>query len=86
MVEEWKPVKGFEGYYEVSNQGNVRSIDRIARGRWGDQLFKGVQLKLQTNHKGYKTVMLHKNSDYYSKTVHRLVAEAFIPNEKTLSK
>lgn len=81
----WKPVKDFEGYYEVSDDGNIRSIDRYVGNRWGGKtLKKGVVLKLATNRKGYKSVMLHKNTIWYQKQVHRLVAEAFIPNPLNL--
>ena len=81
MDEAWKPVVGFEGLYEVSNTGKVRSVDRIVPSRWpcGAKM-RGVMLTPQTSHKGYKTVVLHKNNQYHQKQVHRLVAEAFIEN------
>lgn len=81
----WKPVKDFEGYYEVSDDGEVRSLDRPVRSRWGgERMIKGVVLKQATSKKGYKTIVLHKNKLWYQKQVHRLVAEAFIPNPLNL--
>lgn len=76
---------GFEGLYEVSNTGNVRSLDRYVNGKNGSRHFiKGVMMKLQVNKKGYYGVILHKDGRHYSKIVHRLVAEAFIPNPYNL--
>lgn len=78
--EEWRPVVGFEDAYEVSNTGRVRSIGRYVKSRWGQNWYNMHELKIQTSKKGYKTVVLHRDGDYYQKQVHRLVAEAFIPN------
>jgi hypothetical protein len=69
----WKPVVDYEGYYEVSDQGSVRSVDRMVGGR---QL-KGKELSLSTNPQGYKHVGLHKNGVRKGFFVHTLVAEAF---------
>lgn len=82
--EIWKPVKGFEGLYEVSNKGNVRSLDRHLM--WGNQycLFKGKPMKPFPNSMGYLRVRLCKNSKVKNYYVHRLVAEAFIPNPNDL--
>lgn len=71
--EKWVDIKGFEGLYQVSNMGNVKSIKKNER-----------IMKLQVNHKGYYCVNLHKNSIAYPRLVHRLVAEAFIPNTLNL--
>lgn len=82
--EVWKPVKGYEGLYEVSNKGNVRSLDR--HSMWGNQycLFKGKPMKPHPNSDGYLTVGLHKNNQRKLYSVHRLVANAFIANPKNL--
>ena len=83
VKEIWKPVVGFEGLYEVSNAGKVRSVDRYINGKNGSHSFiNGIMMKLQTSHKGYYNVVLHKNGNHFTKAVHRLVAEAFIPNPK----
>lgn len=85
--EVWKPVVGYEGFYEVSNMGRVRSVTHTDNGRWGVRLYKGVVLKQSNRTAGsknspfyYKGVSLHKNGVSKNMNVHRLVAEAFIPN------
>lgn len=82
MEEIWRPVKGFEGYYEVSNMGNVRSIDRIVkRGRFCEKRKSHpLSVVISSGTKGYCFVNLNINGKTYSKKVHRLVADAFIPN------
>ena len=78
--EIWNDVVGFEGFYEVSDKGNIRSIDRKILRKDGVEVFqKGVILKKCLSH-GYHTVCLNKNGDRKVVRVHRLVAEAFIPN------
>ena len=86
MEEIWKPVKGFEGYYEVSNLGRVRSIDRVVVDtvRNCERLLKGNVLIQKDNGNGYKNVMFCKEHKLYNKYVHRLVAETFIPNKDNL--
>ncbi|WP_339165415.1 NUMOD4 domain-containing protein [Siminovitchia sp. FSL W7-1587] len=69
VSEVWKPVKGYEGEYEVSDLGNVRSI------KFG----KVITLKTFDS-KGYKKVSLYLNGKMKHHHVHRLVAEAFIDN------
>ena len=85
-MEIWKEVKGFEGYYEVSNLGRVRSVDRIVVDtvRNCERLLKGKLLVQRDNGNGYNGVMLCKEHKLYSKYVHILVAEAFIPNPDDL--
>lgn len=86
LIETWKPVVGYETIYEVSNAGRVRSLDRVmfVDSRNTFLNYKGVVLKQRLNNKGYYVVNLHKNNVMKSKTVHRLVAEAFIPNPNKL--
>lgn len=71
-VEIWKPVKGFEGLYEVSNLGRVKSIERNGT--------KGIVLKQHIDRYGYMKVVLHKNDRPHYFTAHRLVASAFLNN------
>jgi hypothetical protein len=77
--EIWKPVLGYENFYEISNIGNIRSVNRVINNR----LFKGQLLKPRNkeNKEGnYLTVSLKKDSNNKTKFVHRLVAESFIEN------
>lgn len=70
--EMWKPVKGYEGLYEVSNMGRIKGL---------------VRNKIKTyrvSNWGYCQVVLSKNSVQQIKLVHRLVAEAFIQNTNNL--
>lgn len=79
---QWLPVKGYEELYEVSDTGEVRSVDRVLSvTNQKERLFKGRVL-LQTMNKQvqYKQVSLWKENKGTSYYVHRLVAEAFIPN------
>jgi hypothetical protein len=84
MEEIWKDIKGFEGRYQVSNMGRVRSLDRTdidCRGRIRHT--KGMVLKDSFNDHGYYRVSLsdgHRNYTHYE--VHRLVALHFVPGYK----
>ena len=80
-MEIWKDVVGFEGYYQVSNLGRVRSLDRVVPdSRGATKSLKG-RVKLQRVDKyGYPGVRLNINCRHIHSTVHRLVAKAFIPN------
>lgn len=80
LVEEWRDIAGYEGLYQVSDWGNVRSLDRIINTKKEKRCYKGRMLKLTNKADGYVLVSLWdtgKGKDY---RVHRLVAEAFIPN------
>lgn len=74
--EVWKDIVGYEGLYKVSNKGNVYSVERKnSRGRKiGGRIIKPI------NSDGYLKLYLYKNGMRKNKYVHRLVAEAFIPN------
>ena len=77
----WKAVVGYEGHYEVSSTGQVRSLDMYLTCRNGaKRLQKGRIKPLYKNNRGYVTVCLTKNRITNRKLVHRLVAEAFINN------
>lgn len=81
MIDEiWKPVKDFEGLYEVSNLGRVRSLDRIVKTSRGSRHFHSYVLSPAVSNKGYLLVLLCKDGKQHTKRVHRLVAEAFLPN------
>ena len=85
MKEIWRPIKNYETYYEVSNLGRVRSVDRVIIDSDGvKRLLKGKILKPAKNNNGYLVCGLRKNSKANSFTVHRLVAQAFLPNTDNL--
>lgn len=85
-MEKWRPVVGYEGYYEVSDVGNVRSVDRIVTRNDGVvHHLKSKNKKLRVNQDGYLTVKLSKDGEDDCKYVHRLVADAFIDNPDCLS-
>ncbi len=81
-MEIWKDILGYEGLYQVSNYGNVRSVDRYveANSRWGvlrKMLFKGKEIKQFLGNSGYLKASLSKNGKVSSKDTHRMVYEAF---------
>lgn len=81
--QTWKPIPEFAGAYEVSDQGNVRSMNRTIKmkNRWGGYTcvrHTGKMLRRGTNRHGYKTVMLSKQGIARTGYVHRLVLLAFI--------
>lgn len=81
-MEQWKPIKGYEGYYEVSDKGNVRSVDRLVTHKNGTICkYKGCVLKQDITKKGYKKVYLTKDGKKKNYLVHRLVLETFNPVE-----
>lgn len=78
---QWRAIQGYEGYYEVSDSGLIRSLDRIIpEARFGQRRVRGRMMKLTVNSDGYMVVNLRKNGTTYVTFVHRLVAQAFIPN------
>lgn len=77
MCEVWREVSGYEGLYDVSNFGNIRSRNYRT---WG--ITKNLTPKI--NNKGYLYVFLTKNKECKCKLVHRLVAEAFLENKAGL--
>ena len=80
-IEEWKDIKGYEGLYQISNNGNVRSLDKyVNHSRKGKRLIKGKIMSATDNGKGYKIVGLKKEGKRRNHYIHRLVADAFIPN------
>lgn len=73
-MEEWKDIFGFEGYYQVSDLGRVRSLDRVSSGRH----YSGKILKSLKDSRGYLVVNLCKSGKQTTRTIHSLVVEAFI--------
>lgn len=82
MEEQWKPITGYEGLYEVSNLGNVRSLDRRTRAKNNSTMLrKGcILIPFYEEKKGYYQVTLNKDGKKKHHRVHRLVASAFLEN------
>lgn len=72
-MEEWKDIQGYEGLYQVSNYGRVKSLGNEKKRN--DKI-----LKAQTKKNMYKQIGLHKDGIEKKYLIHRLVAQAFIPN------
>lgn len=84
IKEEWKPIKGYEGQYEVSTLGRIKSLKRdvFRENRYGKGFVKHKEMILANNivKSGYVMTTLHKNGKPKSFFIHRLVAETFILN------
>ena len=83
--EIWKPIEGYEGLYEVSNLGRIRSLDRldVYKGKY-KRYFKGKMLNPTFYRGGYLQVQLSKNGKVKVCKLHRLVAQTFLPNPDNL--
>ena len=89
MEEVWKPVKGYEGLYEVSNLGRIKSLERttLAKNAKKSYVVKQRILKQALNNQGYPTVCLSKNGKHNTFKVHAVVAPAFLkkkPNDQVV--
>lgn len=81
MEEEWRDIPGFEGRYQVSNLGRVKSLPRAVNNHTGELMVKEKILKQRPDFKGYMRIDLKDNEGKLKYLgVHRLVAIAFIPN------
>jgi hypothetical protein len=83
IIEEWRPIAEFDGEYEVSNLGRVRSMKKY-RGQTGRIMPQTQQPSGRNGERRYFAVMFSRNNKNYCRKVHRLVAEAFIPNPDNL--
>lgn len=84
-LEIWKDIVGYEGYYQVSNLGRVKSLDRYSTTKRGViKNTKGKILSLSLKKEGYLSVMLCVNSDKHRFNAHRLLAITFLPNPLNL--
>jgi len=85
-METWKDIKGYEGRYQISNRGAVKSMPFMKTSKLCGTFKTGEKIrKVSTNQKGYKSVDLYSGDASERRLVHRLVADAFIPNEKEAS-
>ena len=86
MKEIWKDIQDYEGLYQISNLGNVRSLKKWCGNRyqekWKDEIKK---LKPTDNGYGYLIISLRKNKKRKNFYIHRLVAKAFLKNEENKS-
>lgn len=78
--EFWKDVSGYEGLYQVSNKGQIKSICSHVRLQNGELMLKKPHILKPQSRNGYKCVNLFKDGKSRTLNIHRLVAEAFVPN------
>lgn len=82
--EIWKSITNYNGYYEVSNKGRIKSLNRTIFHPRGNLNLKESILKYSKNKNGYHQVVLQKNGDKKSFKIHRLVAIEFVNNPNNL--
>ena len=84
VIEQWVPIKGFEGFYAISNCGEIESYQREvpANNRFATYQYKvpGKKRIGNTNKRYPSVCLIDKDGKRYYKSIHRLVAEHFIPN------
>lgn len=76
-LPKWLPVVGYEGLYEVSDHGEVRSLDKLTRGRYGPRLVRGTLLRA-TMSNNHLAVGLCREGEQNTRRVHHLVLESFV--------
>lgn len=80
MQEVWKDIQGYEGLYQVSNLGRVKSLERMIPYSKGMRRIPEKIMKQEKNTDGYWRLKLVRGSEKKNKKIHRLVAEAFLQN------
>ena len=81
IKEEWRDVRGYEGLYQISNKGRIKSLERyVKNSRKGNRLIKEKVLNPTDNGHGYKIIGLRYKGKRKNHYIHRLVAEAFVDN------
>lgn len=83
-MEIWKDIEGYEGLYQVSNLGRVKSLSRFIDNKRGGWISKEIFLKHSYDSWGYQQIILTKNNIRKSFKLHRIIAQAFIPNPDNL--
>ena len=82
-TESWRDVVGYEGYYQISDFGNVRSLGRRVRNGSGTRRVRARVVRQGKHKQGYRVVALQRGNRSRSFLVHRLVAAAFLPSIPT---
>jgi len=78
-MEIWKDIKGYEGLYQVSNEGRVKALSRVVKSRWGTpKPLKEKEIREIVDSLGYSRLSLSKDGNVKTHKIHRLVAEAFL--------
>lgn len=77
MIEEWRAIPGWEGYYEASSQGRIRSVDRVIETKTGPQRYKSKIISPALEKSGHLRVNLMRNGKPHTQRVHRLVLMTF---------
>ena len=84
MEEQWKDVAGWEGYYQISNLGNVRSVDRVISWNGTTRLLRGKPMVPVIGTDGYLMIKFTRNNKATTYGIHRIVAQNFIDNPDNL--
>ena len=86
MQEIWKDIHNYEGLYQISNYGSVKSLERkVKNTKSSYRIVKEKILSCGKSSNGYYYIILYKNQNKKIYRIHRLVAEAFIPNPNNYS-
>jgi hypothetical protein len=81
-MEIWKDIKGYEGLYQVSNEGRVKALNRVVKSRWGTpKPLKAKEIREVVDSLGYSRLSLCQDGKVKAHKIHRLVAEAFLIGE-----
>ena len=81
-MEEWRAIKGYEGLYEISNMGRIKSLKRVIKNTKGYNREFPEVIRNPINVHGYLYCNLYKENREKRFAIHRLVAEAFLSNEE----
>lgn len=84
MTEEWRDIQGYEGHYQASTHGQVRSLQRLVAKPNGKHACKALIKKPQPHNKGYMTLHLYLGTKRQKVFVHRVIAMTFLPNPQAL--
>lgn len=87
MEEEWRPINGFEGFYEISSFGRIKSLSRNVKDTRAKNKIRRIKckiLKSRDHNSGYISTHLKRDGLIKDFLVHRIVAETYIPNPNSL--